>query len=526
MTAADEGSAFAATNMPNYLLGIDVGTTGCKALLVAEDGRVAASTTSEYPMSTPQPLWAEQDPEDWWQVARRSIARVLTEAKATGSDVAGIGLTGQMHGLVLLDAHGDVLRPCIMWNDQRTAAQCEAITRQLGVKQLLELTGNVVLPGFTAPKIAWVRDNEPQVYSRIASVLLPKDYLRYRLTGALVSDVSDASGTSLLDVARRTWSSEMVRALSINANWLPQLTESPEVSAHVSKQAAAETRLVAGTPVVGGAGDQAAQAVGTGTVVEGIVSVTIGTSGVVFVSSDKYRCEPQGRLHAFCHAVPGKWHLMGVMLAAGGSFRWFRDTFCEREREEAKRAGRDPYDLLTEAASKIPAGSEGLLFLPYLSGERTPYSDANARGVFFGLSLRHTRAHLARAVLEGVTFGLRDSLELVRALGIPTREVRATGGGASSGLWRQIVADIFASPIATVNVTEGAAYGAALLAGAGAGVYASVPEACQKVIRTRQQVSPGRDAQTYAALYERYRALYPALKNEFAALADTLAKIS
>jgi len=508
--------------MPTYLLGLDVGTTGCKALLVAEDGSVRASATSEYPMSTPQPLWAEQNPEDWWQAARQSIGQVLQQAQTTGADVTAVGLTGQMHGLVLLDAHGGVLRPCILWNDQRTAPQCEEITRKIGVAKLLELTGNLALPGFTAPKILWVRENDPEVFRRIASVLLPKDYLRYRLTGALASDVSDASGTLLLDVARRDWSSEMVAALGLDRRWLPSLTESPVVSAHVSKEAAAETGLVAGTPVVGGAGDQAAQAVGTGTVAEGVVSVTIGTSGAVFVSSDKYRPEPAGRLHAFCHAVPGKWHLMGVMLAAGGSFRWYRDTFgppAAGEREQAKRAGRDAYDLLTEEAATVPAGSEGLLFLPYLSGERTPYSDPNARGVFFGLSLRHTRAHLTRAVLEGVTFGLRDSLELVRALGITSREVRASGGGAASGLWRQILADIFDSPIATVNVTEGAAYGAALLAGVGAGVYASVPEACDKVIRIREQVTPSPDARVYAALYERYRALYPALKNEFAALA-------
>jgi xylulokinase len=512
--------------MTTYLLGIDVGTTGCKALLIDAEGRLKGSATTEYPMSTPQPLWAEQDPEHWWQAARRSIGRVLEQAHATAADIAGIGLTGQMHGLVLLDAKGNVLRPCIMWNDQRTARQCQDITRQLGTQKILELTGNLVLPGFTAPKILWVREHEPDVYLRIASVLLPKDYLRYRLTGALRSDVSDASGTALFDVANRKWSAEMVNALGLNPQWLPEVTESPVASAHVTAEAAAETGLLAGTPVVGGAGDQAAQAVGTGTVVEGVVSVTIGTSGVVFVASDEYRREPEGRLHAFCHAVPGKWHLMGVMLAAGGSFRWYRDTLGEGERQRAEETGRDAYDLLTQAAAAVPAGSEGLIFLPYLSGERTPYSDPDARGVFFGLSLRHTKAHLTRAVLEGVTFGLRDCLELIRALGISICQVRASGGGANSSLWRQILADIFNSPIATVNITEGAAYGAAMLAGVGAGVFPSVPEACQKIIGVRESVSPGPAVEIYAELYRRYRALYPTFKDDFAALAAILSKIA
>jgi len=507
-----------------YLMGIDVGTTGAKALLVDEGGEVVASATTEYPMFTPQPLWAEQNPADWWTATVASIRRVLDEGGVKPNQVAGLGLTGQMHGLVLLDAHGDALRPCIMWNDQRTAAQCAAITEKVGRKRVLELTGNPVLPGFTAPKLVWVRDHEPQVYSKVAKVLLPKDYARYRLTGDFFSEVSDASGTSMFDVGQRRWSDEMLQALEVPKEWLPEVTESPVASARVSADAARETGLLEGTPVVGGGGDQAAQAVGTGIIREGVVSVTIGTSGVVFASSDTYRVEPQGRLHAFCHAVPGTWHLMGVMLSAGGSFRWFRDALGDLERAQAQAAGRDPYELLTEAAARVPAGCEGLLFLPYLTGERTPYPDPNARGVFFGLTLRHSKAHLTRAVLEGVTYGLLDSLELMRGLGLSIEQVRASGGGARSSLWCQILADVFNTEIVTVKVTEGAAYGAALLAGVGAGVYRSVAEACEVAIRLTGRTNPGPAVSVYADYYPRYRALYPALAPEFTALAQVVSR--
>ncbi|MGC8837609.1 MAG: xylulokinase [Anaerolineae bacterium] len=500
------------------LLGIDVGTTGAKAVLVAEDGQVLAAATHEYPMSTSRPLWVEQDPEDWWAATVKSIRRVLSESGVRADQVAGVGLTGQMHGLVLLDQEGRVLRPCIMWNDQRTGPQCEAITREVGVEALLRLTGNPVLPGFTAPKIRWVQEHEPETFARAAKVLLPKDYVRYRLTGAFFTEVSDASGTSLFDVGRRQWSEEMLKVLGVPRAWLPEVTESPVASAQVGQDAARATGLVAGTPVVGGAGDQAAQAVGTGIVHEGLASVTLGTSGVVFASSDEYRVEPQGRLHAFCHAVPGKWHLMGVMLSAGGSLRWYRDALGDPERQRAEEAGQDPYDLLLADAEQVPAGCEGLIFLPYLSGERTPYPDPYARGVFFGLTLRHRKPHLTRAVLEGVGFGLRDSLELMRSLGLPVSEVRLSGGGARSALWRQILADIFGTEITTVNVTEGAAYGAALLAGVGVGLFGSVPEACAQAVRVTGRVRPGPQAQAYPDYYARYRALYPALAGEFKAL--------
>lgn len=510
--------------MKTYLLGVDVGTTGSKALLIDADGAVEASTTTEYPMSTPQPLWAEQHPADWWAATVTSIQGGLDEGGVEPDQVAGIGLTGQMHGLVLLDAHGEVLRPCIMWNDQRTGAQCATITQKVGAEEVLRLTGNPMLPGFTAPKILWGREHEPQVYAHVAKVLLPKDYVRYRLTGGFFSEVSDASGTSLFDVGKRQWSDEMLKALDLPRRWLPEVTESPVVSAHVNAKAARETGLLEGTPVVGGAGDQAAQAVGTGIVVEGIVSATLGTSGVVFAASDTYRMEPEGRLQAYCHAVPGMWHLMGVMLSAAGSFRWYRDALGDLECTQAKESGRDAYDLLTEAAAEVPPGCEGLLFLPYLTGERMPYADPNARGVFFGLTLRHGKAHLTRAVLEGVTYGLRDLLELIRALGLAIEQVRASGGGAGSPLWRQILADVFDTEIVTVNVTEGAAYGAALLAGVGSGVYGSVAEACDTAIRVTGRTEPGPAASVYADYYPRYRALYPALAPEFEAMAEVVSK--
>ncbi|MGD8453240.1 MAG: xylulokinase [Phycisphaerae bacterium] len=509
-----------------YLLGIDVGTTGSKALLIDAGGEVRGEATTEYPLSTPRPLWAEQDPETWWSATVTSIRAVLEQAGVEGRQVVGVGLTGQMHGLVLLDGQGRVLRPCIMWNDQRTAAQCAAITERVGARRLIELTGNPVLPGFTAPKIVWVRENERGVYDRAAHVLLPKDYLRYRLTGEHFGEVSDASGTSLFDVGRRCWSDEMLAALDIPRAWLPEVTESPVASAKISAQAAAETGLVAGTPVVGGGGDQAAQAVGTGIAAEGVVSVTLGTSGVVFAGCGAYRPEPEGRLHAFCHAVPGMWHLMGVMLAAGGSFRWYRDQVGRSECAAAEQAGRDPYELLTESAAEAPAGCEGLLFLPYLSGERTPHPDPNARGVFCGLTLRHTRAHMTRAVMEGITYGLRDSLELMRGLGLSIRQVRASGGGARSPLWRQMLADVFDAEIVTVNVTQGAAYGAALLAGVGLGVYTSVGQACERAVRVTQRCAPGPAVGVYASYYPHYRALYPALAMQFAAITHTATTLS
>lgn len=498
-----------------YLLGIDVGTTGTKALLIETNGRVAAAATREYPLQTPRPGWAEQDPEDWWRAAAACIQDVMRLAGARPGQIAGVGLTGQMHGAVLLGRDGRVLRPCILWNDQRSADQCAEITRRIGADRVIQLTGNPVLAGFTAPKLLWVRQNEPEVFNQIESVLLPKDYVRYRLTGGRFTDVSDASGTSLFDVANRRWSQEMIDAVGVRRSWLAEATESPEVSSAVNRDGAREMHLAAGTPVVGGAGDQAAQAVGTGIVSEGPVSATLGTSGVVFAASNAYRVEPAGKLHAFCHAVPGMWHLMGVMLSAGGSLRWYRDTLCDGEKRQAASSGIDPYEIMTEAAAAAPAGCEGLLFLPYLTGERTPHADPQARGVFFGLTLRHTKAHLTRSILEGVAFGLRDSLELMKGLGLDPTEVRTSGGGARSPLWRRILADVFDCAIATVNVTDGAAYGAALLAGVGAGAFSSVRDAADRTIRVIDSIDAGADVDAYDRAYGRFRALYPALAEQF-----------
>ncbi|HET9495828.1 MAG TPA: xylulokinase [Chloroflexia bacterium] len=496
-----------------YLLGIDIGTSGAKALLVDEHGGVVASATGAYPMSTPRPLWAEQDPAGWWRATVEAVRRVLAGRDA--NQVVGVGLTGQMHGLVLLDERGEVLRPCIMWNDQRTGPQCEAITERLGLPRILDLVANPILPGFTAPKIVWVRENEPEVYARAAQVLLPKDYIRYRLTDEYATEVSDASGTVLLDVRNRRWSAEMLDALDIPREWMPPVYESPEVSARISREAAEATGLREGTPIVGGGGDQAAGAVGSGIVRQGTMSVVLGTSGVVFAATESFLMEPQGRLHAFCHAVPGRWHLMGVMLSAAGSLRWYRDTFGQQELARAADTGADVYNLLTEQAARAPAGSEGLLFLPYLTGERTPYPDPDAKGVFFGLTLRHGKEHTVRSVLEGVAYGLRDSVELMRDMGVRVDQVRASGGGARSHLWRQILADVLDTEIVLTGVTEGAPYGAALLAGVGAGVYRDVDEAVEAAIQLTERVEPGPDRAVYSDYYGLYRELYPALAPQF-----------
>ncbi len=502
----------------SYLLGIDVGTSGTKALLVDDAGAVVASATHEYVLSTPRPQWSEQSPEDWWNAAIASIRAVLVQANATGGDVASVGLTGQMHGLVLLDARGRVLRPAILWNDQRTAKQCAEIHERVGRATVIAVTGKPALTGFTAPKILWVREHEPEVCAAARHLLLPKDYVRYRLTGALAMDVADASGTSLFDVGRRAWSDTMIDALEVPTAWLPETVESPTVCAAVSDAGAEACGLRTGTPVVAGAGDQAAEAVGCGVVDDGTVSVTIGTSGVVFASTASFRTDPDGALHAYCHAAPGVWHVMGVMLSAGGSVRWYRDTLGQAEVARAAETGGDAYDLLVGDAAGIPPGAEGLVFLPYLAGERTPHADPDARGAFVGLTLRHTRAHMTRAVMEGVTFGLMDALGLVRALGTPAPRVRVSGGGVRSAVWRQMLADVFDAEVVTVNATQGAAFGAALLAGVGVGVFPGVPEAARSVVRETGATRPGAQAPAYRAVYERYRALYPVLAPEFRAL--------
>ncbi len=498
------------------LLGIDVGTTGAKAILINAEGRVLASATTEYPLLMPHPGWTEQDPEVWWNATTTSVRRALEGARISSSEITGIGLTGQMHSLVPLDETGQVLRPAILWNDQRTADECDWITEQVGAARVLQLTGNPILSGFTAPKIIWMRRHEPDLYRQIRHILLPKDFVRYRLTGEFAIDVTDASGTSLFDVSRRAWSAEMLNALDIPEQWLPHVAESPELVGTVSQAAAAAWGLPAGVPVVAGGGDQAAQAVGTGIVRQGVVSVTIGTSGVVFAHLDAVHANPGGRLHLFCHAVPGRWHLMGVMLSAGGSLRWLRDTI----RHEAWfRGNRDPYDVMSDEAATVPVGAEGLIFLPYLSGERTPHADPHARGAFIGLTLRHQRPHLIRAVMEGVSMGLRDSLELIRGIGLPVTEIRASGGGTRSLLWRQILADLFQADVATVSTTEGAAFGAALLAGVGCGVFGGIERACDATIAVTDRATPDpQRVQIYERIYEVYRDLYPAVSPAMRAL--------
>ncbi len=490
-----------------YLMGIDVSTTGAKALLMDEAGRVLSSVSTPLSLSTPRPLWSEQDPHEWWAGTCASISAAIGQAGVNASDILAVGLTGQMHGLTLLDEAGRVLRPAILWNDQRTGKQCDEIRKRVGKSRLIAITGNDALAGFTAPKILWVRENEPAVYTQVRHILLPKDYVRYRLTGGFAIDKADAAGTLLLDLKTRQWSREVLEALDIPAEWLPEAFEGTEVTGRVTPEAAQAAGLLAGTPVVAGGGDQSAQAVGVGAIRPGIVALTLGTSGVVFVSTEQPFYEPEGRLHTFCHAVPGRWHLMGVMLSAAGSLRWFHDSVAPEL----------DYDALLAPAAEIPAGCEGLCFLPYLTGERTPHPDPLARGAFVGLTIRHTLAHMTRAVLEGVAFGLRDSFELIRQVGAAQiQEVRVSGGGARSPLWRQILADVLGVELVTVNTTEGAAYGAALLAGVGAGVWPDVEAACAATITItgRTKANPDQHAR-YERSYQAYRQLYPALASWF-----------
>lgn len=484
------------------LLGIDASTTGVKALLIDDNGEIVASSTTPLHLSTPRPLWSEQDPHDWWQAAITSIRNVVKEADA--ENIAAIGLTGQMHGLVLLDDAGEVLRPAILWNDQRCAEECDEIRARLGKDRLVQISGNDALTGFTAPKIVWVRNHEPDVYDRARHVLLPKDYLRYALTHEYAMDKADGSGTLLFDLEKRDWSNEILDALEIPGAWLPPTFEGPEITGRITREAAEATDLREGTPVVAGGGDQSAQAVGVGAIRPGVLAVTMGTSGVVFAATETPLIEPQGRLHAFCHAVPNRWHLMGVMLSAAGSLQWYRDALCPNV----------SFDELVTEAARVPAGSDGLLFLPYLCGERTPHPDPLARGAWIGLTNRHTRGHLTRAVLEGVAFGLKDIFALMLEVGMrDVHQVRVSGGGAKSMLWRQILADVLDSEPVTVNTTEGAAYGAALLAGVAAGVWSDVDTACAQTIRVSERISPDlANVSRYAEMYRQYQSLYPTLR--------------
>lgn len=497
-----------ASGHDSFVLGVDSSTTATKAVLVADDGTVVSVGVAEYGFDAPRPGWSEQSPHLWWTGAQKAIAAALRAASADGSAVAAVGLTGQMHGSVLLDAAGDVVRPAILWNDQRTAAQCDEIRERVGASRLIGATGNDALTGFTAPKLLWVRENEPEAWARVAHVLLPKDYVRYRLTGDLATDLADASGTLLLEVAARAWSAEVANALDLDTALLPALFEGPDVTGTVTAEAAALTGLSEGTPVVAGGGDQAANAVGVGAVTPEVGALSLGTSGVVFVPTSAPLVQAEGRVHSFCHAIPQTWHVMGVMLSAAGSLRWYRDTVAPGE----------SFAALVDEAAAIAPGAEGLRFLPYLTGERTPYPDPDARGAFVGLSVRHTRAHLTRAVLEGVAFGMRDGLELMRDAGAPAPgQFRASGGGTKSPLWRQIVADILDVPVVTVATAEGAAFGAAVLAAVGAGWFARVGDAAAALVAPGGKTAPTRP-EAYADAYASYRSLYPALRGAFASL--------
>ena len=488
------------------VLGIDVSTTATKAVLIDETGSVRGVAASEYGFDVPRPLWSEQDPRLWWDGTVAAIGSVLASTDVPGGDVVAIGLTGQMHGLVLLDERDAVLRPAILWNDQRTAAACDEIRATIGRDRLIAITGNDALTGFTAPKLVWVRDVEPDVWRRTAHVLLPKDFVRLQLTGDHAIDKADGAGTILFDLAARDWSDEVVDALRIDRSWLPPTFEGPTVTGVVTTAAAMATGLRAGTPVVAGGGDQAANAVGLGAVEPGVPALSLGTSGVIFAPTDRPIVEPGGRVHAFCHAVPGRWHLMSVMLSAAGSLRWFRDTLAPGE----------PYGALADAAGEVDPGSDGLLFLPYLTGERTPHPDPLARGAFVGLTVGHDRRHLTRAVLEGVAFGLRDGLDLMVAAGMPPpTRIRASGGGTASPVWRQILADVLGVELATVATAEGAAFGAGILAAVGAGWHPTVEAAAGAWIDATVAAAPGPNAAIYRDRHAVYRGLYPALSPTF-----------
>lgn len=493
----------------SHFIGIDSSTTATKALLTNEVGAIVGVGRSSYAFETPNPLWSEQAPHLWWDATVDAIQKALETSNVSGTDIAGIGLTGQMHGLVMLDDKGAVLRPAILWNDQRTQDECDEIRSRIGRERLISVTGNDALTGFTAPKILWVRNNEPEVFERTAHVLLPKDYVRYRLTRQYATDKAGGSGTMLFDLAERDWSSEIVHELGIPQNWLPKSHEGPEVTGTLTAEAARATGIAIGTPVFAGGGDQAANAVGVGAVSPGVVAMSIGTSGVVFAPTATPEVEPHGRLHAFCHSVPDTWHLMGVMLSAAGSLQWFRDQMAPGL----------SFSEIGDMADSVPAASNGLIFLPYLSGERTPHPDPLARAAFVGLTVRHGLTHMARSVMEGVAFGLKDSAELIRTM-TELGELRISGGGASSPVWLQIIADIMNLPMRVVGTPEAAAHGAALIAATGAGAFGSIAEASTSAVEVGSPIEPTADSGKYEDAYDAYRGLYPALRSTFHRSAD------
>jgi len=495
-------------------LGIDVGTGGTRALVIDARGTVVASASAEHQhFASPKPGWAEQDPRDWWKACGEAVRKTLQTSEAKAEDIACVGFSGQMHGAVLLDASDEVVRPALIWCDQRSEPQSLELEKIFGRDTLIRLTCNPPLTNFTLTKFLWVRENEPEKWDRVAHVMLPKDYVRFRLTGERAIDMADASGTLLLDVAKRRWSEEVLAKTGIKESMLPGLFESPEVCGKVNATGAEATGLKAGTPVVAGAGDQAAGAVGMGIARVGAVSATIGTSGVVFASTDRPAMDPAGRLHTFCHAIPGRWHVMGVTQAAGLSLRWYRDNFGSASPAVHKKDGRDPYDVFAEEATKAPVGSEGAFWVPYLMGERTPHLDPNARAALIGLTASHSRAHVIRAIMEGVAYSLKDTFTIFEEMKIPVTSIRLGGGGARSPLWRQIQADVYGREVEIVAAEEGAAYGAAILAGAGGGAWSSVEQACGAVVRVAKRIAPNpKDCATMHQGYHTYRKIYPALQ--------------
>jgi len=495
-----------------YFLGIDIGTGGTRALLMEVSGTVVGSGTEEHqPFASPHPGWAEQDPRDWWRACGIAVKKALQKSSVRAEEIACVGFSGQMHGAVLLDSAGEVVRPALIWCDQRTEKQSRDLSEKFGTDRLIQLTCNPPLTNFTLTKLLWVRENEPQLWSRVRHIMLPKDYVRFRFTGDRAIDLADASGTLLLDVAKRAWSAEVLLGTGIEKSFLPALYESPEVCGKLNAEGAAATGLKIGTPVVAGAGDQAAGAVGMGIVRAGVVSATIGTSGVVFAATDRPALDPRGRLHTFCHAIPGRWHVMGVTQAAGLSLRWFRDTFGVSD-STSEEGDRDPYEFLSEEATSAPSGADGLLWAPYLMGERTPHLDPNARGALVGITPSHRRAHILRAILEGVAFSLKDSFSILEEMKVPVTQIRLGGGGARSPLWRQIQADVYGHEVELVAAEEGAAHGAAILAAVGARHFASVDEACDAVIQVASRVAPDPASSTLLQKkYAKFRRLYPAL---------------
>ena len=503
-----------------YVIGIDLGTSGTKTVLFDERGGIIASSLVEYPMAQPQNGWAEQDPADWWNASVSTIREVVEKGGIDAKEIVGLGISGQMHGLVMLDEKNDVIRPSIIWCDQRTAKECEEIEARVGKERLIEITANPALTGFTASKILWVRNNEPENYAKCAHILLPKDYVRFMLTGEYATEVSDASGMQLLDIGARQWSDEVLAKLEIDKNLLGKVYESPEITGYITEEAAKLTGLAVGTLVVGGAGDNAAAAIGTGTVNDGDAFTTIGTSGVVFAHTKEMAIDPKGRVHTFCCAVPGEWHVMGVTQGAGLSLKWFRDNFCADIIENAKANGENPYKVMDEMAENAGISARKLLFLPYLMGERTPHLDPNARGAFFGLSAIHDRGDMIRAIMEGVSYSLNDCLTVLGEMGVRPENMLACGGGGTSALWRQMLADIYGMNVSTVDSKEAPALGVAILAMVGAGIYASVSEACEKILRLKTTTAPvSANGERYAKVYEIYRALYPQLKAQYEALA-------